>query len=108
MKTQRTMWMILCVMVTVGVWFPASAWADIVSGRVFGPDEKPLVGVTLTAKNAKGEATMFKSDKDGKFSTFLDPGKYTVTYAADATVEGVVEGRPQPLMQDIHLKKKGQ
>ena len=85
---------------------PSLAMADIVSGRVFGPDDKPLVSAMLTAKNAKGEATNFKSDASGNFSVYLDPGKYTVTYSGDATVEGTVDGYPQPFQQDIHLKKK--
>ena len=101
MKRFRQLALGLCIL-----GLPSLAMADIVSGRVFGADDRPLVSATLTAKNARGEATNFKSDASGNFSVYLDPGKYTVSFAGDATVEGTVEGYPQPFQQDIHLKKK--
>jgi Carboxypeptidase regulatory-like domain len=107
MKRIRTIALGLSMAAVFTLGLPSVALADIVSGRVFGPDEKPLVSVSLTAKDAKGESIPIKSDKDGNFRVYLDPGKYTVTYAGDATVEGTVEGYPQPFQQDIHLKKKG-
>lgn len=84
---------------------PVSASADIVSGKVLGPDEKPLVNGTFTAKDSKGEATPFKTDKTGSFTVYLDPGKFTVTSTTDATVTGVIESFPQPRQQDVHLTK---
>jgi hypothetical protein len=107
MKRYRKIILGLCMSAVAALLLPSLAMADIVSGKVFGPDDKPLVSVMLTAKNAKGEATNFKSDASGNFSVYLDPGKYTVSYSGDATVEGTVEGYPQPFQQDIHLKKKG-
>jgi hypothetical protein len=79
--------------------------ADIVSGRVLGLDEKPIVNGSFTAKDAKGGTTPFKSNQDGNYSVFLEPGKYTVTYTGDATVIGAVESFPQPRQSDIRLKK---
>ena len=96
----------LCFAAMAALALPSLVKADIVSGRVFGADDKPLVSAMLTAKSAKGEAVNFKSDASGNFSVYLDPGKYTVTYSGDAIVEGTVEGYPQPFQQDIHLKKK--
>ena len=83
---------------------PASA--DIVSGHILGPDQKPLVNATFTAKDSKGGTTTFKSDKDGSFSVYLDPGKFTVASTSDATLTGVIESLPQPRQQDVHLTKK--
>jgi hypothetical protein len=90
----------------VAIAFPPPAAADIVSGRVLGIDDKPIVNGTFTAKDSKGEVTTFKSDKTGSFSVYLDPGKFTVSSSADATLTGVIESFPQPRQQDVHLTKK--
>ncbi len=107
-KSKRTTWMTLCLTIAVALWLPAAASADVVSGRVLGPDEKPILNNAFSARDAKGQATPFKTDKSGNFSVYLDPGKYVVSFSADATLEGVIESYPQPVQQDIRLKKKGQ
>jgi len=96
----------LCLAAIVTIGFPKSAAADIVSGRVLGADEKPIVNGTFAAKDAKGETTTFKSDKSGNFSVYLDPGRFTVTSSADTSLTGVIESFPQPRQQDVHLTKK--
>jgi hypothetical protein len=97
---------VLFLATIIAIGFAQSAAADIVSGRILGTDEKPIVNGTFTARDAKGEATTFKSDKTGNFSVYLDPGKFTVTSSADATLTGVIESFPQPRQQDVHLTKK--
>src|SRR6266536_2046480 len=72
-------WNMLCLAVAAAICFALPASADIVSGRILGPDEKPVVNGTFTARNPKGESTVLKTDKSGNFSVYLDPGKYTVT-----------------------------
>ena len=99
-------WTRLCVSVLFAILFPVSVLADAVSGRVFAPDGKPEPNKTFNAQSAKGQAVAFKSDASGNFSLYLDPGRYTVTSSADSTVEGVIESYPQPVQQDIHLKKR--
>jgi hypothetical protein len=99
---QRTL---ISLTIAVALLLPAIAAADIVSGRIFGLDEKPIVNATFIAKSAKGEATTFKSDKMGNFSVYLDPGRFTVTSSTDATVTGTIESAPQPRQLDVHLKK---
>src|SRR5438093_8381148 len=94
----------LAIVVAIG--FPRPAAADIVSGRIIGADEKPIVNGTFTARDSKGETTTFKSDKTGNFSVYLDPGKFTISSTADATLTGVIESFPQPRQQDVHLTKK--
>jgi hypothetical protein len=84
----------------------SSALADAVSGRIYGIDGKPAQNTTFTARPAKGQAVEFKSDASGNFSVYLEPGRYTVTSGADATVEGLIESYPQPVQQDVHLKKR--
>ena len=96
--------LILAAIVTICFAFPAAA--DIVSGRVIGADEKPIVNGTFTARDAKGGTTTFKTDNAGNFSVYLDPGKFTVTSSADATLTGVIESSPQPRQQDVRLTKK--
>ena len=85
---------------------PLAARADIVSGRILGADEKPVVNGTFTAKDAKGQATTFKSDPKGNFSVYLDPGKFTVSSSADPSLSGTIESFPQPRQQDVRLTKK--
>jgi hypothetical protein len=79
--------------------------ADIVSGRILGLDEKPILNGSFTAKDAKGGTTPFKSNNEGNYSVFLEPGKYTVSYGGDATLTGTLESFPQPRQFDIRLKK---
>ena len=99
--------MILVILAAVmAMCFASTVSADIVSGRVLGADQKPVVNSTFTAKDAKGGTTTFKSDSTGSFSVYLDPGKFTVTSNADATLTGVIESFPQPRQQDVHLTKK--
>src|SRR2546430_6128142 len=104
-RIKRTTWISLCMTIAGGVWLAVPASADIVSGRVLGVDEKPIVNGTFTARNSKGESTPFKTDKSGNFSVYLDPGKYTVSPSTDASLTGVIESFPQPRQQDVHLSK---
>ena len=53
----------LCLAIAIAIWIPAIASADIVSGRIFGLDEKPILNATFTAKDSKGEATTIKTNK---------------------------------------------
>lgn len=73
---------------------------------MYGPDGKPVPNASFTAKPAKGQAVEFKTDRSGNFSVYLDPGRYDVRSAANATLQGVIESYPQPVQQDIHLKKR--
>lgn len=82
-----------------------SAWADFVSGRVFGPDGKTLPNAKFTAELG-GNKINFATDNSGNFSVYLDPGTYTVHPAADSSVEGIIHGYPQSATEDIHLKKR--
>ena len=84
---------------------PIYVLADTVSGHVFNQDEKPAANMTLTAKPAKGDPVQFKTDAAGAFSVYLDPGRYTVSPSNDASMQGVVNSVPQPVQQDVHLKK---
>jgi hypothetical protein len=77
----------------------------MVSGRIFGLDEKPILNATFTAKDSKGASTTIKTNATGNFSVYLDPGKFTISYSADPTVTGVIESFPQARQQDVHLKK---
>jgi len=100
-------WAILCLAIAVSTCLPAIASADIVSGRIFGLDEKPIPNGTFTAKDSKGASTTIKTNAMGNFSVYLDPGKFTITYSADPTLTGAIESFPQPKQQDVHLKKEG-
>jgi len=93
------------VAMTIASLLPTMASADIVSGRIFGLDEKPIVNGTFTAKDAKGASTTIKTNAMGNFSVYLDPGKYTITSTTDPSLTGSIESFPQAKQQDVHLKK---
>ena len=103
--TRRKGWAAFCLTIVIAGLLPAILSADIVSGRIFGLDEKPVVNGTFTAKDAKGASTTIKTNAMGNFSVYLDPGKYTITSSADPTLTGVIESFPQAKQQDVHLKK---
>ena len=103
----RAAWITQCLAMGLALLLTTSACADTVSGRAYGPDAKPLTNATLIAKPANGDAVEFKTDAAGNFSVFLDPGRYTVNPVKDTSVEAVIDSVPQPIQQDIHLKKKG-
>ena len=104
-RRPRVVWTVVCFALAAVLILPAVASADIVSGRVLGVDEKPIANGSFVAKDAKGGTTTFKTNQDGNYSVFLEPGKYTVSYGADATVTGTLESFPQPRQSDIKLKK---
>jgi len=103
----RTTWTSLCLATLLALLAPVCAMADTVSGRVYGQDEKPAANMTFTAKPAKGETVEFKTNASGAFSVYLDAGRYTVSPSADASIQGVINSYPQPVQQDVHLKKGG-
>jgi hypothetical protein len=97
----------LCAAAALILCAPFAVWADTVAGRMYGVDEKPLANMTFKAKPAKGDVVEFKTNGTGAFSVYLDPGRYTVSPSADASVQGVINSFPQPVQQDVHLKKAG-
>ncbi len=101
----RTTWTSLCLAIAFALFLAVSATAGAVSGRIYGPDEKPVMNTTFTAKPAKRDAVEFRTDPSGNFGVYLDPGRYTVSPSADATLQGVIDSLPEPVQQDIHLKK---
>ena len=104
-RHDHILWIAVCLVLAALLSFPSSATADIVSGRILGPDDKPMVEGSFAAKDAKGGTTPFKSNKDGNYSVFLEPGKYTVTSTGDPTLTGVIESFPQPRQFDVRMKK---
>jgi hypothetical protein len=105
-KRVRVIWASLCL-VAFAFAVPITIMADTVSGRVYGQDGKPVSNVTFTAKPAKGDGVAFKTDPSGNFSVYLDPGRYTVTPTGDSSLQGLINSYPQPVQQDVHLKKGG-
>ncbi len=105
-RNTQTAWASLCLSIVFALCLAVSASADTVSGRVYGPDAKPVVNATLAAKPANGDAVEFKTDGAGNYSVYLDPGRYTVNPVKDDTVQAVIDSFPQPVQQDRHLKKR--
>jgi hypothetical protein len=97
----------LCLALVLGLLASGTAVADTVAGRVYGIDEKPVANMTFRAKPAKGETVEFKTNANGAFSVYLDPGRYTVSPSNDPGVQGFLNSFPQPAQQDVRLKKTG-
>jgi len=106
-KTGRTTWTRLSVVIAFILLVSTAAVADTVSGRIYGQDGKPVPNSTFMAKCAQGEAVEFKTNASGNFSTYLDPGRYTVSPSGGPDLQGVIDSYPQPVQQDVHLKKGG-
>lgn len=104
----RAGWTTPCLAIAFALLFSVSAAAGTVSGRVYDPDGNPVKNTffTATAKPARGEPVDFKTDPLGNFSVYLDPGRYIVSPKGDASLQGEIDSYPQPLQQDIRLKKK--
>ncbi len=101
----RTIWVSLCLAMAFALGLPPGATADAVSGRVY-LDGTAVTNTTFTARPAaRGRAVQFRSDASGNFSVYLDPGRYTVL-SSDGTLEGSVDSYPQPVQQDIHLRRR--
>ena len=106
LRTKRITITALGLSAALALWLPTAAFADIVSGRIYGADKKPVVNSTFAARTAKGETTTLKTDNAGNFSVYLDPGKFTVSSSADPTLTGIIESFPQPRQQDVYLTKE--
>jgi hypothetical protein len=99
------MWTRMCLGIAIVLCLVVSAWADFVSGRVFGPDGNILPNAKFTAENG-AQKIDFATDNSGNFSVYLEPGTYTVHRSADNTVDGVIHGYPQSATEDVHLRKR--
>jgi hypothetical protein len=78
--------------------------ADVVSGRVFDPDENVVKNGDFVVESEHGPVKL-TTDSSGSFNVYLDPGTYRVR-SQDNTIEGIIRAYPQPANQDVHLKKK--
>jgi hypothetical protein len=107
MKVKVSSLLRLCVAAALLLVAPFTVMADTVAGRMYGVDEKPIANATFKATPAKGAAVEFKTNGTGAFSVYLDPGRYTVSPSADPGIQGIINSFPQPVQQDVHLKKTG-
>ncbi len=84
----RRPFVLLAVLVAAALVAPrpaAAQQADVIRGRVFGPDSVPVVGATVTATSISGNVTRSaRTDRQGRF-TIMFPGgdgDYMVSFAA--------------------------
>jgi hypothetical protein len=85
------------------------AKGDLVYGRVYGAEGKFQPRNAFTLKDSTGRTVQeVKTDEYKGYSVFLSPGTYKVEFTDkdNALWVGEIESYPQPVRQDIHLKKR--
>lgn len=82
------------------------AWADVISGNVYGPGGELLKSATCNVFLDGSEVTTFTTDASGYYSVFLKPGRYKVRPKGNDALEGDLESYPQPVRQDIRLRQR--
>jgi len=95
-----------CLATTLTLFLPHSARADQVYGRVF-VDGQIQPHRSFTVKDSSGRSVRdATTDEYGGYSLFLPPGTYRVEFRDDgATLEATIESYPQPVRQDIYLRR---
>ncbi len=69
--------------------------ADIIRGRVIGPDKKPVENVTVTATSLVNQTSRTaKTNKDGRFTIIFNGGggDYMMAYIVDRLSADAVRG----------------
>jgi hypothetical protein len=88
---------------------PVVANAELVYGRVFGADGKfkPRDSVVIKDSNGRAVKTV-KTDEYKSYSVYLPPATYKVEFKdnSNAIWEASIKSYPQPVRQDIYLKKR--
>jgi hypothetical protein len=103
-RPHRTM---LSLTIVCLIFVAIPAWADIVSGGVYGPDGTLLATKTFRVLQGGDKlVTTFTTDSSANFSVYVAPGRYTVRPENDDTLEGDIQGYPQPVRQDIRLRRR--
>jgi len=105
LRSKRTRWTRLCLAIAFVLCLTVFARADIVSGRVFGPDGKILTSAASFYVETRNGRVDFSTDGSGNFSVYLDVGTYTV-HSTDNTLVGTIHGYSQSAREDIHLRKQ--
>ena len=75
----------LCALFALAAAAPLSAQADVIRGRVIGPDSLPIENVTVTATSIAGNVNRSaRTDKNGRFTITFPGGEgdYMVSFAA--------------------------
>jgi hypothetical protein len=97
---------VLCLTIGFVLCVSIFARADIVSGGVYGPDGTRLAMTTFKVLQGDRLVTTFTTDRSANFSVYLAPGRYTVRPERDDTLEGDIQGYPQPVRQDVRLRRR--
>jgi hypothetical protein len=81
---RRTLFLLFAGLFTSAAPLRAQGGADIIRGRVVGPDKKPVENATVTATSLVNETSRSaKTNKDGRFSIIFDGGgDYMMSYIA--------------------------
>jgi hypothetical protein len=104
-KTGRTLLALAALLLCL----PFAAHAGLVYGRVFGAETQFKPRDTIVIKSSNGQQVKtVKTDEYKGYSVYLPPAIYRVEFrdASNAIWEASIESYPQPVRQDIYLKKR--
>lgn len=106
-----TKWIIVCLAFTLAFCLAIPAEADMVYGRVYDETGRLQCGEKFTIKGKDPNGNIFSvevsTDKgDGSYRISIPPGTYKVEFIKNNdTLEAWIQSFPQPIRQDIYLKK---
>jgi hypothetical protein len=75
----------------------------LIAGTVWGPDDRPVYGVTVKIRRAKDKKPKWEvtSDHHGEFAQRVPPGEADYILTADVKHLKSADGRPLRLVQDV-------
>jgi len=82
----------------------------LIAGTVWGPDDRPVYGVTVRIRRAKDKKPKWEvySDHHGEFAQRVPPGESDYVLTADLKHLKTVDGKPLRLAQQVTVHIYGE
>jgi len=82
----------------------------LIAGTVWGPDDRPVYGVTVKIRRAKDKKPKWEvySDHHGEFAQRVPPGESDYILTADLKHVKTADGKPLRLVQEVTVHIYGE
>lgn len=82
----------------------------LIAGTVWGPDDRPVYGVTVKIRRAKDKKPKWEvySDHHGEFAQRVPPGESDYILTADLRHVKTADGKPLRLVQEVTVHIYGE